>query len=156
MAEAEDLFKTRYHNYVHASGQSQIACEEYSIPAHLQGKHIDLVWPTVHFDTKLVKKSNDVLSKRSRSSLGQPGSGSLPKLKQWLGGIGNVIKELTQCDTQITPWCLRVCGEIDASRIILTIAGSLWFPTKPDSQNKPQEQLWNCRVHTSGLPPRGS
>ena len=50
--EAEELLKTRYNVYEHESGQPHIACEEYSIPAHLQG-HVEFVYPTVHFDAKL-------------------------------------------------------------------------------------------------------
>lgn len=50
--EAEELLKTRYNVYEHESGQPHIACEEYSIPAHLQ-EHVEFVYPTVHFDAKL-------------------------------------------------------------------------------------------------------
>jgi tripeptidyl-peptidase-1 len=55
--EAEELLKTRYNVYEHESGQPHIACEEYSIPAHL-GEHVEFVYPTVHFDAKL--KARDV------------------------------------------------------------------------------------------------
>jgi tripeptidyl-peptidase-1 len=50
--EAEELLKTKYNVYEHESGQPHIACEEYSIPAHLQ-EHVEFVLPTVHFDAKL-------------------------------------------------------------------------------------------------------
>jgi tripeptidyl-peptidase-1 len=55
--EAEKLLRTRYNVYEHESGQPHIACEEYSIPTHLQ-EHVEFVYPTVHFDAKL--KARDV------------------------------------------------------------------------------------------------
>ncbi|QIW97935.1 hypothetical protein AMS68_003453 [Peltaster fructicola] len=120
VAEAENLLKTKYHLYQHSNGQSQVACEQYSLPANIKDKHVDLVWPTVHFDTKLMKKSDESLAKRGHPTLGSPNSGSLPKLGQWLGGIGNVIQELSDCDKQITPWCLRVLYGLPPNQLLKT------------------------------------
>ena len=56
--EAEELLKTKYHVYEHEeSGQPHVACDEYSIPAHLK-EHVDLVYPTVHFDGKIKPRDN--------------------------------------------------------------------------------------------------
>ncbi|KAL9112021.1 MAG: hypothetical protein Q9227_003641 [Pyrenula ochraceoflavens] len=50
--EAERLLKTEYHLYRHHTGTPQIACDEYSVPDHIQ-PHIDFITPTVHFDAKV-------------------------------------------------------------------------------------------------------
>jgi tripeptidyl-peptidase-1 len=85
---------------------------DFSIPASLKN-HIDVVTPSVHFDAKLkIRESDDAIKKRTiggkvTGTLGAPGSASLPKLGQWLGGANKIIKELENCDMQITPDCLR-------------------------------------------------
>ena len=67
--EAEELLKTKYNVYEHESGQPHIACEEYSIPAHVR-EHVEFVYPTVHFDAKLKARdvSEDALEKRDSDS----------------------------------------------------------------------------------------
>lgn len=51
LSEAEKLLDTKYHVYLNeATGQTHIACEDYKLPKHLL-QHIDIVMPTVHFDT---------------------------------------------------------------------------------------------------------
>ena len=117
IAEVESLLRTEYKIYSHSSGQDHIACEEYSLPQKLT-EHIDLIMPTVHFDTKIV--SNPDLKKRDTASVSteskfQPGSPSDP----WLPKQGRVIKgpgaspdavmpnDLSTCNTMITPDCLR-------------------------------------------------
>ncbi|KAA1113583.1 hypothetical protein PGT21_033913 [Puccinia graminis f. sp. tritici] len=51
LSEAENLLDTKYHLYLHeATGQTHIACEDYKLPERLF-RHIDMVMPTVHFDT---------------------------------------------------------------------------------------------------------
>ncbi|KAK6433611.1 hypothetical protein LTR95_010213 [Oleoguttula sp. CCFEE 5521] len=111
--EAEDLLETKYHVWEHTSGQPHVACDEYKIPTHLK-KHVDFVTPTVHFDAKIRARDadNSSIKKRdTKSPLGNPNSGSLPKLGQWLGGKNKLIQQLEQCDTQITPNCLRALYE---------------------------------------------
>ncbi|WPG97989.1 Hypothetical protein R9X50_00077200 [Acrodontium crateriforme] len=115
--EAENLLKTEYNVYEHGeTGQPHVACEEYSVPAHLQ-KHIDFVYPTVHFDAKLKARSEDfekkkrVISPGTDKSVGLPGSGSLPKIPT--GSLPknpfgfNWFQNLKDCDKFITPDCLR-------------------------------------------------
>ena len=108
--EAESLLNAKYHVWEHTqTGQPHVACDEYSIPAKLQ-KHVDFVYPTVHFDAKVIPRDN-TLEKRDletnvAKTVGQPGSGSLPKLGEFLSK-NQLIKELEDCDKQITPNCLR-------------------------------------------------
>lgn len=50
VAEAENLFKTEYWYYKHKeSGGHRVACDEYSLPQHVQ-EHIDFVMPTIQLD----------------------------------------------------------------------------------------------------------
>ncbi|KAF2706003.1 subtilisin-like protein [Pleomassaria siparia CBS 279.74] len=112
VSEAEDLFKTRYHIYEHSeTGQQHAACEEYSVPAHMKDK-IDFVTPSVHFDVKLRARDTDNL-KGSAPKRGPSGGG--PKLKNWID-YSDIIKELRDCDKQITTWCLRVLYEFPPGR----------------------------------------
>ncbi|CAK4032377.1 probable tripeptidyl-peptidase 1 precursor [Lecanosticta acicola] len=109
--EAESLLHTKYHVYEHrGTGQQHVACEEYSIPQSMR-ERVDFVTPTVHFDAKLKPRDDSKMDKREISpgvdrSLGQPGSGSLPKLNRFLP-YSDIVKQLQDCDLQITPWCLR-------------------------------------------------
>ncbi|KAF2807064.1 subtilisin-like protein [Mytilinidion resinicola] len=52
IADIERLLKTEFFVYEHTeSGKPHVACEEYSVPAHLR-EHIDIITPTLHFDSK--------------------------------------------------------------------------------------------------------
>ena len=112
--EVQDLLKTEYKIYQHASGQHHIACDEYSVPQDV-ARHVDLIMPTVHFDTKIVGESPELKQKRTekRSNLilpGSPGSGFLPKKGPTILGPstdGAQPFDLTTCNTKITPDCLR-------------------------------------------------
>lgn len=118
--------QTKYQVYTHTSGQNHIACEEYSVPQGLS-KHIDLIMPTVHFDTKIV---SDPEQKQKRDipdnvQPGNPSDGFLPKKGATIKGPGaqpNAAQpfDLTTCNTQITPDCLRALynlpnGTVDMS-----------------------------------------
>lgn len=129
VAEAESLFQNEYHLFKHQTGVPQIACDEYSLPAHLK-EHIDFVVPTVHMDAKVergprVKKMpKDVameIAKRQLQAddgaginLGLPGNNvAAPKVigapviyPNATGGnsFGNL---LATCNVSITPNCLR-------------------------------------------------
>ncbi|KIJ65932.1 hypothetical protein HYDPIDRAFT_187022 [Hydnomerulius pinastri MD-312] len=99
--EAEALLRTEYHIFEHEGGTKVVGCKDYSLPAHI-APHIDFVTPTIHFDTKV--------SKRSGASpigpVGEPGRGIYPKTA---GKIPPVIDAtgLENCDTQTTPACLQ-------------------------------------------------
>ena len=126
VSEAERLLNTKYYEFTHLeSGQTHVACEEYSVPEHVQG-HVDFITPTLHFDTKIegrkkrraMDASDIALAKRQISaaghnvqpgighSIGSPGDKSLPKN----GGripFGTIIDQLKHCDVSIVPNCLR-------------------------------------------------
>lgn len=115
IAEVESLLKTEYKIYRHDSGQDHIACEEYSVPQEVS-EHIDLIMPTVHFDTKIVGDPEQGNKKRDIPASLQPGnpnSGFLPKKGKTILGPGAAPDaapqpfSLTNCNTQITPDCLR-------------------------------------------------
>lgn len=86
VSEAEDFLKTEYHQYTHSvTGQSHIACEDYSVPEKIQ-EHVDFITPTLHFDViveapkkkrALDERELDIV-KRQISAVGhdvQPGIG---------------------------------------------------------------------------------
>ncbi|KAF9243182.1 Pro-kumamolisin, activation domain-containing protein [Melanogaster broomeanus] len=98
--EAERLMNTEYNVYTHSTGKEHVACEAYHLPQDVQ-PHVDFVIPTVHFDTKLTRRSGD--SEPARD-IGQPGVGLSPKTT---GAVETLISGLDQCDEYITPTCLR-------------------------------------------------
>ncbi|RFU29102.1 hypothetical protein B7463_g7233, partial [Scytalidium lignicola] len=112
VAEAEALLQTKYYRYTHSSsGQSHIACEHYSVPEHVT-EHIDFITPTLHFDVQ-VKKSPEkrsVYPRETKINLGSPGNGLSPKK----GGVvpEGIVKDLDNCDSAITPDCLRALYSI--------------------------------------------
>ncbi|KAI9046641.1 hypothetical protein LZ554_009383 [Drepanopeziza brunnea f. sp. 'monogermtubi'] len=134
VSEAETLLKAKFYEFTHVeTGQTHVACEEYSVPEYIQ-KHVDFITPTVHFDAKvdLKKKrramtADDIaLAKRQTSKVGhkvQPGIGrtigspsdkSLPKLGDKVH-FGTIIDELENCDVSIVPNCLRALYLFPAS-----------------------------------------
>ncbi|KAG9312229.1 peptidase S8/S53 domain-containing protein [Chiua virens] len=100
--EAEGLLRTNYNVYRHHTGTEHVACERYHLPEHLV-PHIDFVTPTVHFDTKLTKRSGGDGQPPKR--VGQPSSGNGPETADV--PLSEVSDSLEQCDKQITPACLR-------------------------------------------------
>lgn len=78
-----------------------VACDAYHLPEHIS-PHVDFVTPTVHFDTKILKRSGS--SEGTARNVGQPGYGSHPKTT---GEITTLLNQLETCDQQITPICLR-------------------------------------------------
>lgn len=114
IAEVEDLLKTEYKVYEHTTGQKHIACDEYSVPRDVS-QHIDLIMPTIHFDTKIV--GDPERRKQKRDGIFRPGNtndnGFLPKKGPTIIGPGanpDIAPQpfdLSTCNTQITPDCLR-------------------------------------------------
>ena len=115
--EAEDLLKTEYSTYGHETGVRQVACESYHVPEHVS-KHVDFITPTIHFDTKLKAPfdPNAGLEKRDHpgtgASIGQPGSGSLPKQGRKLNLATDIINAADTCAQYIVPACLRALYSI--------------------------------------------
>ncbi|KAH7925313.1 subtilisin-like protein [Leucogyrophana mollusca] len=90
--EAEQLLHAEYSVYRHDTGKEHIALQGYSLPAHIR-RHVDFVTPTIHFDAKI-----------SSRSPGTPWMGSYPKTT---GVVNETSQGLENCDSQITPECLR-------------------------------------------------
>jgi tripeptidyl-peptidase-1 len=65
--EAESLLMTQYKIYIHATSKDSLACEEYSVPVHIQ-EHVDFITPTVHFDAivELKAKRTDLQGRSLR------------------------------------------------------------------------------------------
>ncbi|KAF8073566.1 subtilisin-like protein [Lyophyllum atratum] len=106
VAEAENLLNAEYHVYSHVeSGDEQIGCESYSVPAHVR-PHIDLIKPTVHFNHRLAPQ----LSKRA-SNLGAPSASRGPKRKSFAKVA--ITPSLATCDQMITLDCLRALYSVD-------------------------------------------
>ncbi|KAL9119180.1 MAG: hypothetical protein Q9187_004267 [Circinaria calcarea] len=114
IAEVESLLHTKYKYYAHeGSGQGHLACDEYSVPKALR-QHVDMIMPTVHFDTKIVSDPSQDKVKRDTSFV-KPGS---PDNTAWQPKKGKVIASpnaasplvsytLANCNQYITPDCLR-------------------------------------------------
>lgn len=72
------------------------------------------MYPTVHFDAKVLPRELDASRKRAvnagtHKGQGWPGSGSLPKTGQ--KGPSGPFTELENCDVNIVPDCLRALYE---------------------------------------------
>ncbi|KAJ7089341.1 subtilisin-like protein [Mycena belliarum] len=103
VAETEALLRTEYHVYMHeSSGQEHVACEAYNLPAHIV-PHVELIQPTIDFDSILPKRS---ASTSTKIALGQPGAGTVsPKMTTTMPAIFS--DSVANCDNEITPACLR-------------------------------------------------
>ena len=110
VGEAESIFRAKYHFWSHEnSGKMHVACDEYSLPANIQ-KHVDFVYPSVHFDARPVPHSANRNQPKTRDTKnvrnGGPYRGWLPKTIQAINQ-SDLNFELTDCDEQTTPACLR-------------------------------------------------
>ncbi|KAK2059366.1 aorsin [Colletotrichum caudatum] len=151
VGEVERLLKTEYNTYKHERGHTHIACDKYHVPEHLV-EHIDMITPTVHFDQRIGQQREnnkhelqehqvEELKKRQHSKRqafeglgvhsdgksaaiqGDPDSSFAPKQGAF---VSNALMDLTQCDTMITPACLRALyatppGDLKASNNTLGI-----------------------------------
>ena len=122
VAAAEDLLHTEYHVYEHGSGHSHLACTSYSVPQAVR-EHVDFITPTLHFDIALGKRGKRKVQDGVGKAVGNPGDSHGPVHLQTDGVVKSSFSELSQCDTKITPLCLRalyglpVCGSIVISEI---------------------------------------
>ena len=115
--EAESLLKTKYYLHHHATGKPHVGCDSYHIPEHLK-PHIDIITPTVHFDTKVAQANQKRATASATAAAGvpvrtkaalqvtDPTNGFLPKKGANID-IQELIDELEDCNTHITPNCLR-------------------------------------------------
>ncbi|KZT64886.1 subtilisin-like protein [Daedalea quercina L-15889] len=130
--EAERLLGTEYYVYQYGEDDNytHVAChEKYHLPEHVS-KHVEIVSPTLHFDTiprgpagqwQKVGSRDDSNSSSSARTIGQPGFGtSFPKTK---GTIQSIIDQLENCDEQIVPNCLRALYDFE------------YYPLVPDKNS---------------------
>ncbi|KAB8356425.1 hypothetical protein FH972_024008 [Carpinus fangiana] len=119
VAQAEDLLKADYSIFEHDSGALHVACDSYSLPAHV-GPKVDFILPTVHFDRKLHKDPEGSIQKRAiahnvqpgtAKSVGSPSNGFQPKQGFTTSHFRDVWKQLENCDKAIVPNCLRALYE---------------------------------------------
>ena len=84
------------------------ACESYTLPNHLHD-HVELILPSVHFDARVRRRSDDTRDPSVVHQIGQPSSGTGPKTT---GTVWSIFGNLAACDEQITPDCLRALYNI--------------------------------------------
>lgn len=106
-AEAEGLLNAEYHIYSHLSGDEQIGCHNYSVPAHIQ-QHVDLIKPTVHFNHRTGPNAH----RRRSGGLGRPAFGGGPKMSTG-NRVVTINPTMANCDEFITLDCLRALYKIN-------------------------------------------
>ncbi|KAJ7800197.1 subtilisin-like protein [Mycena olivaceomarginata] len=102
IAEAESLLETEYYLYSdNEDGSVRVGCHEgYTLPEHIS-KHVELVWPTVHFGgPRALSRRGESISKSS-SRIGRDSGGS----KTPIENIAALAE--ADCDTSVTLDCLR-------------------------------------------------
>ncbi|OSD00616.1 subtilisin-like protein [Trametes coccinea BRFM310] len=102
VAEAEELLGTEYYVYQHGQdGREHLACHQaYHVPEHVS-KHVDVITPTLHFDTKVTRHgiTEPLSSAKDIGKVSKPVTG---------GVIHTIFDDLEHCDEVITLACLRV------------------------------------------------
>ncbi|KAI0824504.1 subtilisin-like protein [Trametes gibbosa] len=103
--EAEQLLGTEYYVYEHeGDGREHLACHgRYHLPQHVS-MHVDLITPTLHFDTKVTRHAS-VDATETIGSAKNIGKVAGPQVG---GVIHNIFNQLEDCDKTITLACLRV------------------------------------------------
>ncbi|KIY49300.1 subtilisin-like protein [Fistulina hepatica ATCC 64428] len=111
VTDAEALLGTEYAVYEHDSGAKHIGNEGYHLPANVS-QHVDLVLPSVHFDARIDRRARDIDTTHYTNNVGKPGFGMKPKTT---GVIDECYppEDLSHCDTQTTPACLRALYNVD-------------------------------------------
>ncbi|KAJ7902510.1 subtilisin-like protein [Mycena olivaceomarginata] len=107
IAEAESLLRAEYYVYSDdEDGSVRVGCHDgYTLPDHVS-KHVDLVWPTVHFGgPRSISRRSESVSPSSRFGR-ESGASTIP------------IKNLAAlaesgCDTSVTLDCLRELYNFD-------------------------------------------
>ncbi|TVY16819.1 Aorsin [Lachnellula arida] len=113
-SQAEDLFKTEYHEHVHStSGKVRIGSDEYYVPDHVR-VHVDYISPGVKLSAPL--KKNKV--KRTESKVvHKPGPVKMdppenPHPWQVLPAASGLPADLQDCGRNITPTCIKALYDI--------------------------------------------
>lgn len=114
--EAERLLKTKYHQYEHlATGKTNVACEEYYVPQHIQ-QHIDYITPGLKLiggGSATEEKKAEMEKRGFRTSSNQ--NFSSPILKGILPPAIRAILALdptADCGAAVTPECIALMYKI--------------------------------------------
>ncbi|MCJ1282915.1 Tripeptidyl-peptidase sed1 [Xylographa opegraphella] len=112
-AEAESLLHTDYYVYEHAaSGKTNVACDQYHVPAHVR-KHVDYITPGIKLlATGTRGRGGKGIQKRTFGVTGQrnkqpPLKAPLPMPMATIAGSLISGLPLSICDVAITPPCVK-------------------------------------------------
>ncbi|KZT44233.1 subtilisin-like protein [Sistotremastrum suecicum HHB10207 ss-3] len=135
VSEIESLLDTTYHIYEHQDGSEHVGCEEYSLPMHIK-EHIEIVHPTVNMGGK--RKIYNHSKKRSlnKGSLlrGPKTDGKKPS---------QLFNDTANCDSQITPDCLRALYDITPKNQPVAFPTNTFAVLELTPQSYVQEDLTN-------------
>jgi tripeptidyl-peptidase I len=93
VAEAEDLLDTEYHVYNHAlTNTKHIGCGSgYHVPEHVS-KHVELITPSLHFDTVLSGHGHSFQKRSDHNTRpGQPGFGPVSPINAGSIKVSNSV-----------------------------------------------------------------
>ena len=119
VAEVEALINAEYYHYEHyQTGKTNVGCDEYSVPAHLQ-EHIDYITPGLKLLTPSMPREPEKRKELEKRIFGVTAPGDkkpiLPPLKKALGiSIAQLLaKPLSAlCDVAIIPLCISTLYNI--------------------------------------------
>ncbi|KAF5364916.1 hypothetical protein D9758_008161 [Tetrapyrgos nigripes] len=122
VGEAERLLSTEYHVYAHIeSGRKHVVSTPYHLPAHI-APHVEVVIPTVDFNVgpmKHFKRASSVNLATSTSSgidstnLNDENNENDALNPQPHRIVSTIYNDLSHCDEQMTPKCLRALYGFD-------------------------------------------
>ena len=112
--DVEDLLKTKYHIWAHEpTGKTNVACDEYSIPAHVR-EHVDYVTPGIklHAMGGKSRRSAEPETELQKRTFGVTDGSPVkfPPLKKPLPmSLSQLLSmdALSICNVAITPECIR-------------------------------------------------
>ena len=119
VAEVEELINTEYYHYEHyQTGKTNVGCDEYSVPTHLQ-EHIDYITPGLKLLTPSVPREPEKRKELEKRIFGVTAPGAkkpiLPPLKKALEITINALlaKPLSAlCQVAIIPVCISTLYNI--------------------------------------------
>ncbi|KAL8832256.1 MAG: hypothetical protein Q9191_000388 [Dirinaria sp. TL-2023a] len=110
-AEVEALIKAEFHHYEHlATGKTNIGCDEYQVPAHVQ-EHIDYITPGLKLLVPARTRSGSEAQQLEKRIFGVTGKNTpiLPPLKKALPApLSNILKLTLNaiCQVAVIPQCI--------------------------------------------------
>jgi tripeptidyl-peptidase I len=109
--ELEGLLDTEFYNFEHSTqGHSTVACDDYKVPRHIQ-RHVDYITPGV----KMTPRGQTKRMVKRAVGMNAQGRPQMPYAKKPafnLNSFTNSTGNLTNCDTMITPECIRALYNI--------------------------------------------